>query len=263
MKIGVIGCGQMGRPMAEALLSAGFDVVGHDIRPATEFDSFAAHMARDLSDRDTLISVVRDIPQTTEALVKSGLVHSQNLRHLVISSTVSPRYLGDLAKRVSPNVSVIDAPMSGAPIAAQERRLSFMLGGDTAVLDRLEPVFAAMGTSLHRLGPLGSGMTAKVLNNMIAASSVVATRLALDWGAQLGANPEVLRQVFHTSSGQTWFGSHFHQIAFAEEGYDPANTMGILRKDVESLLDALSSNDAEPAYPHALITAICGLTPLD
>ncbi|MEM9780658.1 MAG: NAD(P)-binding domain-containing protein [Pseudomonadota bacterium] len=263
LKIGVIGCGQMGRPMAEAMLGASLDVRGFDIRPRSEFDGFARHLvptAQELGDCDTLISIVRDIPQTERALFETGLVHSPALRRVVISSTVSPRYIQDLSKRVPPTVALIDAPMSGAPIAAQSRKLSFMLGGDPTTLDKLMPAFQAMGTTHHRLGPLGAGMTAKVLNNLIAASSVVATRMALDWGTRLGAETEALRKVFHTSSGQTWFGSNFHDITFAREGYDPENTMGILRKDVESARDA-APQGTPLDFPDALIAAIRALEP--
>ncbi len=264
MKIGVVGCGQMGRPMAEALVAAGFQTRGLDILEPSSFGAFAPWMTdrpADMADRDTVISVVRDMPQTEAVLFDAGLAAAPNLRRLVISSTVSPKYVRALAGRLPKHVALVDAPMSGAPIAAQERRLSFMLGGAPETLAKLEPVFRAMGTTIHAIGPLGAGMTAKVLNNLIAASSVTATRLALDWGAELGLDLTALREVFHTSSGQTWFGTHFDDIAFAREGYDATNTMGILRKDIESALDAAPS-DAQTALPEALIRAVQTLKPL-
>jgi len=179
----------------------------------------------------------------------------------VISSTVSPRYVRELRERLPRHIALVDAPMSGAPIAAQERRLSFMLGGETEVLDRIEPVLRAMGTRLHRMGGLGAGMTAKVLNNLSAAASITVTRMAMEWGEALGVAPAALRAVMHDSSGQTWFGSNFEQIAFAREGYDAENTIGIVAKDVASALD-VAPPDADTALPEALIDALRTLRPI-
>ena len=138
---------------------------------------------------------------------------------------------------------MIDAPMSGAQVAAEERRLSFMLGGDDAALDRLAPVFAAMGDKHHRMGGLGAGMTAKVLNNYVAAASAATTRRALDWAKELGLDRRKLLALMHDSSGQTWFGSNFDRIEFARDGYSEDNTIGILPKDVAAALDGAGEPD--------------------
>lgn len=264
MKVGVVGCGGMGLPMAAALRSAGFDLRGLDLRPPGSFGPLSDVITTDptaMADREVLFSVVRDRAQTDAALFETGLVDAAALRVLVICSTLSPHYILELPDRLPPHVAVVDAPMSGAPIAAQERRLSFMLGGERAVLEELTPALRAMGREFHHLGGLGAGMTAKVLNNVIAASSVAATRLAMDWGADLGLAPEALREVFGTSSGQTWFGTHFDDIAFAREGYELGNTMGILEKDLLSAIDA-APEAADVSLPLALIDAIQALRPL-
>lgn len=254
----------MGRPMAEALLGAGYDLRGLDVRPAAAFGAFAAHVTNDpaqMSDRSVLLSVVRDIPQTEAALFGPGGVLAAGAPSvLAICSTVSPAYIRALPPRLPPGVALVDAPMSGAPVAARERRLTFMLGGQSDVIDGVMPLFRVMGQSFHRLGDLSAGMTAKVLNNLIAASSVAATRTALDWGAEMGLTTGALRAVFHESSGQTWFGSGFDRIDFAREGFAPDNTMAILQKDVESLLDAAPSG-SDPALARAVIAAIQALRP--
>ncbi|WP_284154826.1 NAD(P)-dependent oxidoreductase [Algicella marina] len=248
----------MGRPMAEAMLAGGANLVAHDVRPATDFGEFAAHLVpvESLREVATLFSIVRDIPQT-EALLfgDQAMASAPNLTTLVISSTVAPSYIHDLRRRLPTRVALIDAPMSGAPVAARERRLAFMLGGDTAHITPLMPLFDAMGTNIHHLGPLGAGMVMKVLNNMIAASSVATTRLALDWAAEAGISGERFREVAETSSGQTWFSRHFAAIDWAEEAFDPANTMGILVKDVTSALDTAPAG-ATTALPRAIINAI-------
>lgn len=137
-----------------------------------------------------------------------------------------------------------------------------MLGGEDALLDGLMPLFQAMGTTFHRMGDFGSGMTAKVLNNLIAASSTAATRTALAWGRALGVDDQRLRDVFSDSSGQTWFGSNFDRISWAREGFDPSNTMGILAKDVMAAMDA-APDDASTDLPQAIIDAISRLDTFD
>lgn len=267
MRIGVAGCGQMGRPMAEALAAAGLDVTGLDLRPPQSYGDFAPRMSDDpaafAKGLNVLITVVRDIPQTESLLfdTEHGLIaRAAELHTLVISSTLSPRWLTSLPARLPQRITLIDAPMSGAPVAAKERRLSFMLGGPNETLDRLSPLFSAMGTRHHRLGPLGAGMTAKVLNNMVAASSTAATRQALLWAETLGLPGDALLKVLHDSSGQTWFGSNFGVIEFADAGCDPTNSLGILKKDVESCFDAIGPG-REAGLPAAILEAVAALKP--
>ncbi len=266
MKIGVAGCGRMGLGMARAMVRAGLDVTGFDVRPLDEFGEFAAYMAADAdafaADREVILSVVRDVPQT-EALLfddQAILARAPALTHLVICSTLSPRYLADLRARVPTAIRMVDAPMSGAQIAADEAQLSFMLGGADADLDLLEPMFRTMGPKIHRMGGSGAGMTAKVLNNFIAATSMVATRRVLDWADDLDVDPDRLLALMHDSSGQTWFGSNFDAIEFSRDGYDPDNTVGIVKKDVESCMDALDPV-ARAGLPQAVIDAVAGLKP--
>lgn len=268
MKIGVAGCGRMGFGMARAMARAGLDVTGFDIRPVAEFGEFANRMAADPSsfaaDRNVIFTVVRDVAQT-EALLfddQAILAAASRLRYLVISSTLSPRYFASLAARMPDGVVLIDAPMSGAQVAADEARLSFMLGGAEADLDVLEPAFQAMGTNIHRMGPQGAGMTAKVLNNFVAGSAMAGVRQVLDWATDLGVDQARLLALMHDSSGQTWFGSNFDKIEFARGGYDPENTVGILKKDLESCLDAVEP-ESHKGFPEAVVAAIGGLKPIN
>ncbi|MCT4655897.1 MAG: NAD(P)-binding domain-containing protein [Cohaesibacter sp.] len=265
-RIGVAGCGRMGLPMAQAIKAAGFDVMGFDIRPIEDFGDFAPSMAKDLQNfvdhSDIVLTIVRDIAETDALLFDDQALMAQERlpKVLIVCSTLSPRYVKALRDRIPSSVTVIDAPMSGAVIAAEEARLSFMLGGEDAQLDELEPLFRAMGTKLHRMGGFGAGMTAKVLNNFVAASSTVAVRQVLDWASDLDVDHNKLLTLMHDSSGQTWLGSNFHDIEFAVCGFESDNTIGILKKDVESALDAV---DADPStgLQGAIIQSILALKP--
>lgn len=268
--IGIAGCGAMGLPMAENLLSAGFDVWGFDIKAVNASDNLQNRMIADpaafAAKVDTIISVVRDIAET-EALLfndQAVLAGDNGPSTLILSSTLSPRYIRDVAARAPAGVTVIDAPMSGAPYRARDGSLTFMVGGDADAVQLLMPAFEAMGEQVHHLGPVGAGAACKVANNLCAAAGVVAVRRALAAAAGYGITTEKLLDVMRTSSGATWYGDNLQKIDWAGEGYHSANTMGILEKDVNSFMDALDGLDDMDAGPfeNAIISEIRRMEPL-
>lgn len=260
----------MGLPMAQALQHAGYEVWGLDVRPAAEFGEFGSRMldAAEFAGRvDIVISVVRDAAQTRELCFdrQALFTHARHPELLIVSSTLSPRFIPELRERLPAGVALVDAPMSGAPYAARERKLSFMLGGADEELDRLTPLFQAMGRHLFRLGPLGAGMTAKVLNNYVAATSTVAVRRVYARARELGADLDALRAVMGASSGSTWFGDHFNDIDWSRQAYATDNTIGILEKDVLSGLDALqdAKRAGADAFDAALLDALRAIGPFE
>jgi 3-hydroxyisobutyrate dehydrogenase-like beta-hydroxyacid dehydrogenase len=261
--IGLCGCGRMGRPMLAALLAGGFVAKGFDIRPPSDFAGLPVtdDPTAFADDLKTLITVVRDADQTEEVLFgTANLAHAPGLEMIVISSTLSPRYVRGLQGRVPNGVALVDAPMSGAAIAAQEARLSFMLGGAEQDLDRLQPTLAAMGRHFHRMGPFGAGSAAKVLNNLLAASNTAMTRLVLDWADAQQIEEAKLLALIATSSGQNWFASGFDAIEFARDGHSEDNTIAILVKDVEAALDA-APEGVSTDLPRLVQQRIAALTP--
>jgi 3-hydroxyisobutyrate dehydrogenase-like beta-hydroxyacid dehydrogenase len=250
----------MGAPMLTALRAAGLPARGYDVVPLE-----TPHITDDIAvfseDLDTLITVVRDIDQTEAALFgEQNFAAIPSLIRIVICSTLSPKYVRSLRARVPSHIALIDAPMSGAQIAAQEARLSFMIGGDGADIDATMPLFRAMGKHFHRMGAFGSGMQAKVLNNLLAASNTAMTRLVLDWADAAGLDISTLLDLIHTSSGQNWFASGFNSIEFARDGYARDNTIAILVKDIASALDA-APEDADTTLPETVQTHIANLKP--
>jgi len=142
-----------------------------------------------------------------------------------------------LRERLPVDVELVDAPMSGAPHRAREGTLTFMLGGAVNTVERLRPALDAMGDTLFHLGPLGAGMTIKVLNNYVAASNVAATRRSMELAELANVDPALLRDVMCASSGANWYAENFEDIDWSRQGYDPRNTIGILEKDVQCALD--------------------------
>ena len=265
--IGIAGCGRMGAPMLRGLRSMGLAATGFDVRPPAEFGDMrmivtddAEGFARTI---DTLITVVRDIPQTEEVLFGAqNFAFAPQLERIIVSSTLSPTYVAGLRARVPDHVALLDAPMSGARIAAEEQRLTFMVGGRDDDIEEAMPLFLAMGRRVHRMGPYGAGMQAKVLNNLLAASNTAMTRLVLDWAGQRGIERERLLSLIDSASGQNWFASGFDKIEFAHDGFADDNTIGILVKDIDSALDA-APEGADLTLPETVRRMLAKLPPMD
>jgi len=245
--------------MLAALRSAGFDAHGFDVRPIEGVETGITSFAKNLV---VLITVVRDQHDTDQVLFgnQSFCSHATDLETIIVSSTLSPVYVKALKDRVPSHVKLIDAPMSGAQVRAENATLSFMLGGNDDDLDRYQPLFDAMGKYIHRMGPFGAGMTTKVLNNLLAASSTAMTRLVLDWADTANVDERKLLDLIHTSSGQNWLASGFNTIEFARDGYAEDNTIGILVKDVAAALD-LAPDGADTALPVLIQSTIRELKP--
>lgn len=267
MRVLVAGCGAMGLPMAEALLAAGVDTVGFDIHSTDAMKASALPMVSSVHDAqaDTLLLVVRSAQDIMDVCFdQQAIFSSENVSKptsVIVSSTVSSRDVIALRQRLDPSIELLEAPMSGAPIAAQERRLSFMLAGHSCALDKHQFLFEAMGSTLFRVGDLGQGMLVKTLNNTLAACSVLVTRRVLADAEAEGVDTDLLLNVLNASSGATWFSQNFEKINWANEGYSTQSTIGILEKDMRCALASLSRDDDD--FDRALIHSLTQLKPRD
>ena len=258
MIIGIAGCGRMGRPMLGQLLQAGFDARGFDIVAGRGDDHNISEFAEGLT---TLITVVRDTDETDEVLFGAqNLVSCPSLRTIIISSTLSPKYVTALRQRVPNHIALIDAPMSGAQVKAAAGTLSFMIGGAQENIAAHMPLFETLGQDFYIMGEFGAGMAAKVLNNLLAASHTAMTRTILDWADAAGIDETRLLDLIHTSSGQNWLASGFNDIEFARDGYGDDNTIGILVKDVTAGLD-MAPAGADTTLPKTVQAVLSKLTP--
>ena len=245
-KIGLAGCGNMGLPMLNAMLSKNIDAKGYDIEKKKSLLSlgkdFVSSKKKFLDDRNIIISVVRDASDTTELCQgNNGLFEQQSSKVLIIASTLSPKFVMDLKSKAPKNITIIDAPMSGATIAAHEARLTFMVGCEKVFFNYIEPLLGVMGARINHIGNYGSGMMVKVLNNFIAASSVVSVRHVLHQAQKFELDIDALFKTIDTSSGQTWFGTNRADIEWFKENFENDNTMGILKKDVEAYVDSFEN----------------------
>ena len=245
-KIGLAGCGNMGLPMLNAMLSKNIDAKGYDIERKTSLLSlgkdFVSSKKKFLDDSNIIISVVRDASDTVELCQgNNGLFEQRSNKVLIIASTLSPKFVVDLKSKAPKNITIIDAPMSGATIAAREARLTFMVGCEKVFFNYIEALLGVMGARINHIGNYGSGMMVKVLNNFIAASAVVSVRHVLHQAQKFELDIDALFKTIDTSSGQTWFGTNRADIEWFKENFENDNTMGILKKDVEAYVDSFEN----------------------
>lgn len=202
MKIGFIGLGIMGRPMALNLKKAGHDLIvperaslKDDIRQAAEVVGDARAVA---AKAEVLILMVPDTPDVEAALFGEGGA-ADGLRRgtLVIDmSSISPVATKEFAKRVNEKgCDYLDAPVSGGEGGAQQASLTIMVGGPAAAFERAKPLFDKMGKTITHVGDEnGAGQTCKVANQIIVALNIQAVAEALVFAAKAGADPAKVRQ---------------------------------------------------------------------
>ncbi len=209
-RIGFIGIGNMGWPMAANLVKAGFDVTVCDARPghAAKFAAEvggrpAASPAEAAAGQDAVITIVPTSKQVAE--VAAGIAPALARGTLLIDMTSGQpgktrEIAADLAAR---GVGMIDAPVSGGVPRAKTGDLAIMVGGEDALLDRAEPVLKAMGTSIHRCGGIGAGQAMKALNNLVSAGGFLMGIEALLIGQRFGLDAGKMVDVLNASSGMT------------------------------------------------------------
>jgi 2-hydroxy-3-oxopropionate reductase len=201
MKIGFIGLGIMGRPMALNLKKAGHELFVPERRNVTEEIRAAAEVVADnaavAGKSEVLILMVPDTPDV-EAVLFGEHGAAAALRHgtLVIDmSSISPIATKDFAKKINAKgCDYLDAPVSGGEVGAKQATLTIMVGGPEAAFARAKPLFEAMGKNITHVGPEnGNGQTCKVANQIIVALNIQAVSEALVFAAKAGADPAKVR----------------------------------------------------------------------
>ncbi len=209
--IGFIGLGIMGRPMAGHLLAAGHDLVCFDVvREAVDElvgkGAQAAASSREAAERaDVVISMVPDSPDVEAVyLGDEGVLAGAKPDTLLIDmSTISPVTAIAVAQAAeAKGCPMLDAPVSGGEVGAQEARLSIMVGGDEAAFERAKPIFELLGTPTL-CGPSGAGQTVKACNQIQVALNFIGMAEALVLGAKAGVQPEIIIKVLSAGYAQT------------------------------------------------------------
>ena len=204
-KVGFIGLGIMGRPMAKNLMEAGYDLVlynrtrekAEDL--AGEGDAEVAASPREVAEKsDIIVTMLPDSPDVRNVVVgEDGVLEGIREGSLVVDmSTISPVVTEELAAKVSERgASMLDAPVSGGDVGAIEGTLSIMVGGGEEDFERASPLFEAMGKTVNHVGPTGAGQVTKAANQVVVALTIEAVSEALVLGSKGGVAPEKILDV--------------------------------------------------------------------
>ena len=203
-RVGFIGLGIMGRPMARNLMDAGYDLTVHNRSPqkAQELGEQGATVAespREVAhDSDIIVTMLPDSPQVREVVTgEDGVLEGINEGSLIVDmSTISPVVTEEIAEAVKEKgASMLDAPVSGGDVGAIEGTLSVMVGGEEADFERARPLFGAMGKTVTHVGPTGAGQVTKAANQVVVALVIEAVSEALVLGSAGGVAPEKILEV--------------------------------------------------------------------
>ena len=200
-KIGFVGLGIMGTPMAEHLIRAGNEVSLYSIPsiPQSLIDAGGKACASGkevAKNADIVFIMVPDTPHVASALFDgNGIAEGLSAGKIVVDmSSISPVETKNFAKRINAlGCDYIDAPVSGGEVGAKNATLSIMCGGEQAVFDKVKPLFELMGKNITLVGGNGDGQTCKVANQIIVALNIEAVGEALLFAAKMGADPAKVR----------------------------------------------------------------------
>lgn len=239
-RVAVLGLGTMGTGMAKNLLKAGFPVAAYN-RTNTKAAPLAAAGARVAStpadaarDADVIISMLSDddASRRTWTGQNGALSGAKSGAVLVESSTVTPAWIAELARLAAErNVDLLDAPVTGSRVQAEGGQLTFLVGGDAGVLERVRPVLAAMSKEIVPLGPIGSGARMKLINNFLAGVQVASLAEGLAWIERSGLDRTQALKVLCSGAP----GSPLLQTISARmvaENYDVNFLLSLMKKDL-------------------------------
>jgi len=242
--IGFVGLGTMGGPMARRLVASGYEVAGHDPSPDRARQAAAAGVTLGASPAaaaktaDVVLSSLPDPAAVRQAyLGPDGVLSTARPGTVLVDmSTIDPDTCREVAAAArTGSVDCLDAPVSGGPVEAGNGKLVFLVGGDAAVLERVRPLLLTLGTELHHIGPLGSGLVVKIVNNMMSMANVAVAAEAMVLGVKAGVDPQRLFDILSTSGGRSHhFLKRFPNVLAGD--FTPNFSIGLSRKDVSLAL---------------------------
>jgi 3-hydroxyisobutyrate dehydrogenase len=262
-RIGVVGLGNMGRPMAENLLKGGFALAVADADPKRLAGLgvkalLPASLAALGEMSEIVITMLPDGKIVRKALLgdgsNDGVLDGLQPGSLVIdmssSAPVGTRELGaELAER---GIALVDAPVSGGVKRAIDGTLAIMVGGAASDIERARPLLAAMGREIFPTGPLGSGHAMKALNNYVSAAGLAAAAEAVMIGERFGLDPNTMVDILNASTGRNNATENKLKQFIVPKRYAAGFTIGLMAKDLRTALET-----AEATHTPAPLAAAC------
>ncbi len=268
LRVGFIGLGNFGEPMATRVAQAGFDLAVFDLRdePITRLEESGAHRAASVESLAQScgilqIAVVND-QQVTALLMgdadSPGIVDRARPGTIVlVHSTIHP----DTCRRIAAaaaakQIEVLDAPVTGGPAAAASGTLSVMIGGSAAAIEVCRPVLDAVGTTITHLGPSGAGQLAKLANNIGIAITMRAVHESLSFAAANGIPADRMLGLLGLGAARSWVADNWVAIGRSATQYQAGGVQGVANLTYKDLSLALAiAHDTQLALPGTALTA--------
>lgn len=252
MKIGFIGLGIMGKPMAKNLIKAGYDLIVYDLN-AGAMDEVAAcgcEKAKSIRDAaavaDVLITMVPNSPQVKQVLLaEGGAIETLRKGAVVIDcSSINPIASREVAAALAEKgIEMLDAPVSGGEPKAIDGTLAFMVGGKQEVFDQYKEILSHMGSSMVLCGGIGAGNVTKLCNQIIVAVNIAAVSEALMLGQSAGVEPEKIFEAIKGGlAGSTVMNAKAPMML--DQNFKPGFRVDLHIKDLNNVLDAAKSVDS-------------------
>ena len=248
MKIGFIGLGIMGAPMAQNLLQAGHEMFVRTRSKVPEALKSAAACASNADvarAADVVVLMLPDTPDVEQVLFgEDGVATGLSKGKTVIDmSSISPIDTKRFAKKINElGCDYLDAPVSGGEVGAKAASLTIMVGGDAAVFERARPLFEAMGKNITLVGGNGDGQTTKVANQIIVALNIAAVGEALLFASKAGADPAKVRQALMGGFAASRI-LEVHGERMIKRTFDPGFRIALHQKDLNLALAGARAMD--------------------
>ena len=245
LKLGFVGLGIMGAPMAGHLVNAGHEVfINTRSKVPQELASSSAIQCGSPSEvaekADIILTMLPDTPDVEKVLFgDKGIAAGLSKGKVVVDmSSISPIATKEFAKKINAlGCDYLDSPVSGGEVGAKNATLSIMVGGDEAVFNRVKPVFDLMGKNINLVGGNGDGQTAKVANQIIVALNIEAVAEALLFASKAGADPAKVRQALMGGFASSKI-LEVHGERMVKRTFDPGFRIELHQKDLNLALNS-------------------------
>jgi 3-hydroxyisobutyrate dehydrogenase-like beta-hydroxyacid dehydrogenase len=275
--LGFIGVGDMGNPMAKRLLLAGFTVTVYDVHKQASQNLIdmgakkASHLKECVHNEAIIVMVANDKQVEDVVAGPEGILeHSLPNKHpiVVVMSTVLPETVRRLAKVCAERgMDVIDAPVSGMRVAAEQGSLTIMTGGSTEAIQTVMPALSAMGKNIYHLGDVGTGCVAKLVNNIMGLTNMFLVVEALNLGMKNGLSVEMALSVIEKSSGSNFYTRNLKQMKnfysdFSKEMPAVERLLNLSRKDLECIHGLALASEQDGPLLDGIVNAFKGFNSL-
>eukprot|EP01125_Pyxidicula_operculata_P022389 TRINITY_DN9114_c0_g1_i1.p1 TRINITY_DN9114_c0_g1~~TRINITY_DN9114_c0_g1_i1.p1 ORF type:complete len:329 (+),score=59.94 TRINITY_DN9114_c0_g1_i1:36-1022(+) len=252
--VGFIGLGQMGLRMAKNLMKAGKNLVVYDVskEPLDQLKAEGAKIAKTPKElaqlSQTIVTMLPSSPHVQKVYTddESSLIHGLSAGKLCIdASTIDPNIARQVSQRLQQvGVQMVDAPVSGGIVGAQNATLTFMVGGSEESFNQAKLLLQHMGKNIVYCGGPGNGQVAKVCNNLVLGISMIAISEAMNLGITLGMDPKILAGIFNTSSARCWSSDTYNPVPGvipgvpSSNGYKGGFAVDLMAKDLSLAVSA-------------------------